>query len=160
MDGVPGVSIAVWLLPALPKAADLTCLEYAVVLKLWVWCAVSVSKMVAVAQLWFRCYFPYRWLWGQNRSNCFHWFRHGLLYYSLFTHCSGIFSSETPKLSVSISALNVPHFFFFPSPAFEAQGSLNNSTDFGMEIVFAFEEQVWTLGSYSPGFSVKRQDSS
>lgn len=27
------------------------------VLKLWVWCAVSVSKMVAVAQLWFRCYF-------------------------------------------------------------------------------------------------------
>lgn len=51
-------------------------------------------------------------------------------------------------------------FFFFPSPAFEAQGSLNNSTDFGMEIVFAFEEQVWTLGSYSPGFSVKRQDSS
>lgn len=66
--------------------------------------------------------FPIKWLWGQTRSNCFHWFRHGLLYYCLFSAVE-IFSSETLRLSVSISALNVPSFYiYFPPVPHELRG--------------------------------------
>lgn len=83
------------------------------VLKLWVWSAVNVSKMVTVAQLWFRCYFPYRWLQGQTRSNCFHWFRHGLLYYWLFIHCRWDILLWNTQTFSQYFCFKCARFFFF-----------------------------------------------